>query len=48
VRYIAVIDALNADPQGRFVAFYSTPAQYMASRLANVTNFAPETGDFFP
>jgi hypothetical protein len=45
---LAVIDALNGDPQGRFNAFYSNPAIYMANRLANVTSFAPETGDFFP
>ena len=33
---IALIDALNADPQGRFNAFYSTAADYVESQLATI------------
>ena len=43
-----VIDALNGDPQGRFEAFYSTPAQYIEARMKNVPKMPVMTGDMFP
>lgn len=42
-----LIDALNADPQGRFKAFYSTPVDYIASKLA-LPSLPLQEGDFFP
>ena len=44
----SVIAALNADPSGRFTAFYSTAADYLAEELATVPTFPVVTGDFFP
>ena len=50
--YLAYLDsliaALNADPSGRFEAFYSTAADYLAEELATVASFPTVTGDFFP
>ena len=43
-----IIDALNADPQGRFDAFYSSPAQYVAARIKNVAKMPTLVGDLFP
>jgi hypothetical protein len=43
-----LIDALNADPQGRFHAFYSTAADYVASQLAQIPTLPVFTTDFFP
>jgi len=44
-----VIDAFNSDASGRFHAFYSTPAIYMASKLKNTPMaLQPYAGDFFP
>lgn len=42
----ALIAALNAD--GRYEAFYSTPAQYAAAQLATVPSFPRIDGDAFP
>ena len=45
----ALIAALNADPQGRFDAFYSTPSDYVAAKIADTSVTLPVvTGDFFP
>ena len=44
----SVIAALNADASGRFTAFYSTAADYLAEELATVPTFPKITGDFFP
>ena len=44
----SLIDALNHDPSGRFNAFYSTPNEYMASRLKQVASFPEVVSDNFP
>jgi hypothetical protein len=46
----ALIEALNADPAGRFEAFYSTPADYVEARLAGdaATTLPVLTGDLMP
>lgn len=41
-----VRDALNKDP--RINAFYSTPADYVAAKLANTTSLPLLTHDIFP
>jgi len=43
-----LIDALNADPQGRFNAFYSTAADYVESQLATIPTLPAFLTDFFP
>ena len=48
-RYVdGVRDLLNADPKKRFRAFYSTPAEYIAAKLGNVTSLPLVVSDFFP
>lgn len=48
-RYVDTIrDLLNADPKKRFRAFYSTPAEYFAAKLANVSSLPLVVSDFFP
>jgi hypothetical protein len=47
----ALIEALNADPAGRFEAFYSTPADYVETRLSGnstTTTLPLLTGDLMP
>ena len=46
----ALIAALNADPSGRYVAFYSTPSDYVAARLAELPSnpLPPLFGDMMP
>ena len=44
----AVIIALNGDASGRYNAFYSTPSQYLASKLSKPISLFPYAGDFFP
>ena len=44
----SLIAALNADPSGRFTAFYSTAADYLAEKLATVPSFPTVVGDFMP
>ena len=47
----ALIAALNADPAGRFQAFYSTPADYVEARLAGdaaAATLPVLTGDLMP
>jgi hypothetical protein len=44
----ALIAAVNADPQGRFEAFYSTPADYLRSVVTSVPRWPSFAGDLFP
>ena len=44
----AVIALLNADPAGRFNAFFSTPADYAAAKLDEVSTLPAYITDFFP
>ena len=44
----SLIDAFNTDASGRFTAFYSSAADYLAEELATVASFPTTTGDFFP
>ena len=44
----ALIEQLNAEPSGRYHAFYSTPAQYMATKITSNIPLHPYAGDFFP
>ena len=44
----ALIDLLNADPQKRFNAFYSSASAYVAAKMASVPKFPIVTADFFP
>jgi lysosomal alpha-mannosidase len=52
VAYFSYIDALiaafNSDPAKRFNAFYSTPAMYMAAKLASLPSLPVYTSDFMP
>lgn len=43
-----VIEGLNADPQKRFVAFYSTAADYVASKLSANLTLPALVSDLFP
>ena len=43
-----LITLLNADPQHRFNAFYSSGAQYAAAKLASVKSLPLLRGDLFP
>jgi hypothetical protein len=43
-----VIDGLNADPSGRFDAFYSTPSAYVAAKLSSNLTFPALVSDLFP
>jgi len=43
-----LIDALNADPQKRFNAFYSTAADYVNEQLATIPTLPAFLTDFFP
>ena len=44
----ALAAALNADPAGRFNAFFSTPADYVAAKLDEVASLPAYITDFFP
>jgi lysosomal alpha-mannosidase len=43
-----VIEGLNADPGGRFHAFYSTAADYVAAKLSANLSLPALTSDLFP
>ena len=43
-----IIDGLNADPEKRFIASYSTPADYIAAKLSSNLTLPALTQDLFP